>query len=125
MISAIDAAIGRTRTVIVAFIVIVIAGVVSYRSMPKENEPDIAFPYINVVMVLEGVAPEDAERLLVRPMEQELRTLEGIKEMVASAGEGRATITLEFQPEIDVNDALQDVRERVDLAKAELPREAE
>jgi multidrug efflux pump len=125
MISAIDAAIGRTRTVIVAFMVIVIAGVVSYRSMPKENEPDIAFPYINVVMILEGVAPEDAERLLVRPMEQELRTLEGVKEMVASAGEGRATITLEFQPEIDVNDALQDVRERVDLAKAELPREAE
>ena len=71
---AIDAAIGRTRTVLIAFLVIVIAGIFSYRGMPKENEPDISFPFINVEVTLEGVAPEDAERLLVRPLEQELRT---------------------------------------------------
>ncbi|MDJ0927081.1 MAG: efflux RND transporter permease subunit [Gammaproteobacteria bacterium] len=125
MMSVIDAAIGRSRTIIIAFLVIVIAGVASYRSMPKENEPDIAFPYINVQVFLEGVSPEDSERLLVRPLEQELRTLDGLKEMVGSGAEGRGTITLEFQPDVDVNVALQDVRERVDLAKAKLPRDAE
>jgi multidrug efflux pump len=125
MISAINAAIGRSRTVMVAFVMILIAGIVSYQSMPKEAEPDIAFPFINIALTLEGVSPEDSERLLVRPMEQELRTLSGVKEMVASAAEGRATINLEFEPEVDVNQALQDVRERVDLAKAKLPTDAE
>ena len=125
MMSVIDAAIGRSRTIIIAFLVVVFAGVASYRSMPKENEPDIAFPYINVQVFLEGVSPEDSERLLVRPLEQELRTLDGLKEMVGSGAEGRGTITLEFQPDVDVDRALQDVRERVDLAKAKLPRDAE
>jgi multidrug efflux pump len=125
MRSLIDVAIDRRRTVMVSFAMIVIAGIVSYQSMPKEAEPDIAFPFVNVALRLEGVSPEDAERLLVRPMEQELRTLEGIKEIVASASEGRATINLEFQPEIDIATAIQDVRERVDLAKAKLPADAE
>ena len=125
MISVIDVAINRTRTVLFAFLLIVIAGIVSYQSMPKEAEPDIAFPFVNVALELEGVAPEDAERLLVRPVEQELRNIAGVKEMVSSAAEGRATINLEFQPEIDIKTALQDVRERVDIAKAKLPADAE
>ncbi|RMF98354.1 MAG: efflux RND transporter permease subunit [Gammaproteobacteria bacterium] len=125
MTSFIDAAVGRSRTVIIAFLVIVVAGIASYRTMPKENEPDIAFPYINVQVFLEGVAPEDSERLLVRPLEQELRTVDGLKEMVSSAAEGRATVTLEFEPDVDVEEALNDVRERVDLAKAKLPQDAE
>ena len=125
MKSAIDAAISRSRTILVAFVVLVGAGITSYQMLPKEMEPDVAFPYIFVEMFLEGVSPEDAERLLVRPMEQELRTLEGVNEMVASAAENRATITVEFGPEIDIDDALQDVREKVDLGKAELPSDAE
>lgn len=125
MISVIDAAVDRTRTVMVAFIMIVVAGIVSYQSMPKEAEPDIAFPFVNVALRLEGVSPEDAERLLVRPVEQELRTLAGVKEMVSSAAEGRATINLEFHPEIDIDEAMQEVRERVDIAKAKLPTDAD
>jgi len=70
VISIIDIAIGRTRTIMVAFLMVVIAGIVSYQSMPKEAEPDIAFPYVNVALRLEGVSPEDAERLLVRPISQ-------------------------------------------------------
>jgi len=125
MIRAIEATIARTRTVIIAFLVVMTAGVLSYQSMPKENEPEIPIPFINVVVILDGVSPEDSERLLVRPLEQELRTLEGVKEMVASAGEGRASISLEFEPEVDVDIALQEVRERVDIAQAKLPQDAE
>ncbi len=123
--SPIEAAISRSRTIIIAYAVIVLAGIASYQSMPKENEPDISFPFINVVVTLEGVSPEDSERLLVRPLEQELRTLSGLKEMVGSGAEGRATVSLEFEPEVDVDFALQEVRERVDLAQAELPQDAE
>ena len=80
--NVIESAIGRSRTVVIAFLVIVVAGIASYSTMPKENEPDIAAPFINVQVSLEGVAPEDSERLLVRPLEQEFRTLGGLKEMV-------------------------------------------
>ena len=125
MKSAIDAVVGRTRTALIAFLVIVMAGVFSYISLPKEAEPDIEIPFVFIEIALEGVSPEDSERLLVRPMEQELRTLAGVKEMLASGGENRATITLEFEAAVDVNKALTDVRERVDIAKAKLPVDAE
>jgi multidrug efflux pump len=125
MYSFIEAATNRTRTALIALLVIMGAGIVSYSTIPKENEPEIDIPFIFIEIRLEGVAPEDSERLLVRPMEQELRSIEGIKEMVASSGENRATVTLEFEPEADVDKALADVREKVDLAKAKLPADAE
>jgi multidrug efflux pump len=121
----IDMCVRRSRAVVVALLVILFAGAVTYRAMPKEMEPDIDFPYVFVEVMLEGVSAEDSERLLVRPLEQQLRNIEGIKEMLGSATEGRGSVTLEFEPEIDVNQALQDVREKVDLAKAELPVDAE
>ena len=125
MKNAIQAVIGRSRTVIVAYIVIIIAGVLSYISLPKQAEPDISFPLVFVQMFLEGASPEDTERLLIRPMEQEFRTIDGLLKMVATANESSATINLEFESDADINKALQDVRERVDLAKAKLPPEAE
>ncbi|MCC5795190.1 MAG: efflux RND transporter permease subunit [Chromatiales bacterium] len=125
MISAVNAAVSRSRTVLVAYLVLVIAGILSYVNMPKEFEPDIELPFITVSMTLEGASPLDSERLLVRPMEQELRTLPGLREMVSSAREGRATITLELDPTIDVMIALQDVRDRVATGKAKLPADAE
>ena len=121
----IQAATDRSRTVLIALIVIFVAGIVSYSSIPKENEPEIDVPFIFVEVVLDGVSPEDAERLLVRPLEQELQALEGIKEMVSSGAEGRGTVTLEFMPEVNVDKALLDVREQVNLAKAKLPPTAE
>ena len=125
MISAINAAIGRSRTVLVAFLVIIFAGVMSYRALPKQAEPDVPFPMIFVQMFLEGSSPEDAERLLIRPMEQELRSLDGLIKMVATAGESNARINLEFEPEVDIAVAIQDVREKVDLARAKLPSDVD
>lgn len=125
MNALIDLCVARSRAVMVALVVLLIAGSMAYRSLPKEMEPDIDFPYISVEVFLEGISSQDSERLLVRPLEQQLRTVAGIKEMVASATENRAMITLEFEPEVNVNQALQDVRERVDQAKAKLPQDAE
>jgi multidrug efflux pump len=125
MISAINAAIGRSRTVTVAFLVIIGAGVISYNALPKQAEPDVQFPMIFVQMFLEGGSPEDVERLLIRPMEQELRSLDGLIKMVATASESNASINLEFESDTDITVAIQDVREKVNLAKAKLPAEAE
>ena len=125
MKGVIEAALDRSRTVLLALLFIILAGVSTYRAIPKESQPDVQIPYIYVSMTHEGISPEDAERLLVRPMEQEMRALEGVKEMTSSAYEGGANVTMEFDAGIDTDIALQDVRAKVDLAKAELPDETE
>ncbi len=121
MKSIIDAAFSRGRTVALAFFMILAMGASAYLGIPKESEPDVAIPIIYVSLTHEGISPGDAERLLVRPMEKELQSIEGIKEMRSVAAEGYATVTLEFDAGFDAEQALQDVREKVDIAKAELP----
>jgi multidrug efflux pump len=122
----IEASLGRSRTVISLLVFILIAGAITYVGIPKEAEPDIEVPVIYISIVHEGISPEDAERLLVRPMEQELRSLEGVKEMRATAYEGGANVTLEFEAgAVDVDQALIDVREKVDAARAKLPDETD
>jgi len=121
----IESTMSRSRTVILSLLVILIGGLVAYNTIPKEAEPDIEIPIIYVSITHDGISPEDSERLLVRPMEQELRSIEGIKEMTANACEGGANVQLEFDAGVDTNKALQDVREKVDKAKAELPSDTD
>ena len=123
--NVIELAMLRSRTVILSLLVVLIGGVVAYSTIPKEAEPDIEIPIIYVSIEHDGISPEDAERLLVRPVEQELRSIEGVKEMTANAYEGGANVQLEFDAGIDTKRAMQDVREKVDLAQAKLPGETE
>lgn len=115
----------RSRAALLALALILVAGVIVYQDIPKEADPDVQIPIIYVSMSHEGISPEDAERLLVRPMEKELRGLEGIKEMRALASEGHASVTLEFDTAVDIDQALIDVREKVDRAKAKLPADTD
>jgi len=125
MTGIIDAALSHARTVLSALVLILISGTVAYLQIPKEADPDINIPIIYVSMVHEGISPEDAERLLIRPMEQELRVIEGVREMRATGFEGGANVTMEFEAGFNADAALNDVREKVDLAKPELPTETE
>lgn len=125
MNSLIDLALSRSRLVLAALVLLLLAGWVTWLEIPKEAEPDVRIPIIYVSMVHQGISPEDAERLLVRPMEQELRGVEGIKEMRATAYEGGAFVLLEFEAGFNAAKALSDVREKVDIAKPELPTETE
>ena len=94
--SLIHLAINNNRVVLFSLLFIFIVGTVTYLSMPRESEPDVAIPMIYVSISHDGISPEDAERLLIRPMEKELRTIEGIKELRGTASEGHAAIILEF-----------------------------
>ena len=125
MKNLINAAFARSRTIIALLVLILISGTISYNTIPKESDPDVAIPIIYVSMSHEGISPEDAERLLVRPMEKELQSIEGVKEMRSNAGEGHASVLLEFDAGFDSDQALQDVREKVDLAKGKLPTETD
>jgi multidrug efflux pump len=121
MIGLIDKAFSHSRTVLSALLLILISGTIAYINVPKEADPDINIPIVYVQMNHEGISPEDAERLLIRPMEQELRGIEGVKEMTANGYEGGASVTLEFDAGFDADKAMDDVREKVELAKPDLP----
>ena len=125
MSSYIATCIGRSRTVISLLIVIMLTGVASYIAIPIESEPDVTVPVIVVTIPHEGISPEDAERLLARPMELELKTIEGIEELSSYSGEGSATIVIEFDYSFDPDQAVIDVREAVDTAKGKIPTTAE
>ncbi|WP_230532254.1 efflux RND transporter permease subunit [Microvirga roseola] len=125
MNAIIDAAFSRSRTVLLLLLLILSFGVLSYLTIPKESSPDIPIPTIYVSVPYEGISPEDAERLLVRPLETELQTIEGLKEIRATAAEGYASVTLEFDAGFDADEALDEVHEAVDRAKVELPSGAE
>jgi len=121
MHTLIDAAFDRSRTVIMLLLFLLASGTVAYISIPKESEPDVPIPIIYVSMSHDGISPDDAERLLVRPMEKELQSISGLKQMSGTAGEGFASVLLEFDAGFDGDTALADVRERVDAAKSQLP----
>lgn len=123
--SIIDAALNRSRTVLATLFLLLLAGAYAYVAIPKESDPDVNIPNIYVSIHHEGISPEDAERLLVRPMEKELRSIEGVKELRATAYEGGANLILEFDAGFDADTALDDVREKVDLAKTELPADSD
>jgi multidrug efflux pump len=125
MTGIVDWATGRAR-MILAFVVLSLSiGVYSYQSLPKEGEPDIEIPALFVSVPFPGVSAEDAEKLLVRPLETELRGLNGLKKFSSTAAEGYAGIVLEFEFGWDRTETLADVRDRVSRAQAEFPAGAE
>ncbi|WP_253450135.1 efflux RND transporter permease subunit [Halomonas sp. Y3] len=125
MRTLIAAALDRSRTTLLLLAALLLAGAAAWQAIPKEANPDVTIPIIYVSLSLEGVSPEDGERLLVRPMEQELRSIEGVRKLTSQASEGHAAVTLEFDAGFDPDQALSDVREKVDIARAELPQEAD
>ncbi|MEO0981092.1 MAG: efflux RND transporter permease subunit [Pseudomonadota bacterium] len=124
MHALIDGAVGRARMVLAILIVALIAGTATYIGLPKEADPDVPFPVISVTIPLEGVSPEDAERLLVRPVEAELQGVEGVKQIDGFGLEGAGQILVEFEVTFDSDQAVLDVREKVDLAERDFPADA-
>ncbi|MGB2988110.1 MAG: efflux RND transporter permease subunit, partial [Phycisphaerae bacterium] len=120
-----DTAIRNRTTIGVLITVIIVFGTYSYVSMPRESAPDIPIPYIVITTSYEGVSPEDIESSVTIKIEKELAGLKGVKEIRSTSAEGFSTITIEFLPEVNIDNAMQYVRDKIDLAKPELPDEAE
>ncbi len=102
----------------------VIMGFLAISRLPLDAEPDVPVPFVNVRVVVPGISPEDAERLIVRPLETEIKSIEGIERIDAVAATNVAYVTIEFDISHDQDKALSDVLEKVDRARAEFPREA-
>lgn len=125
MHALIAAAFTRVRTVMLLLVLILLAGAYSYVSIPKEASPEIDIPVFIVNVTYSGISAEDSARLLVEPMERQLQSITGLRRMSAQAGEGFATIQLEFQPGFDQQTALQSVRDEADNAQPDLPAGAD
>ncbi len=121
----IDAAISRSRTTLSIFAVILLAGFAAYRAIPIEMYPDVQVPMVVTTIIHEGISPEDAERLLAKPAELELKTIDGIVEVTSFSSEGAATIMTEFDISFESSTALAEVREAINRAKARFPQSTE
>ncbi|AQQ68665.1 acriflavin resistance protein [Microbulbifer agarilyticus] len=120
-----DGAIDRFRSSISLMLLIVIMGIAARGAMTVESSPEVNPPIVIVQVRHEGISPEDGVRLLIRPLEQEIRSLEGVEQVVANARESLVYLVIEFDSAIDIDIAVDDVRNAVDRAKAELPRDAD
>jgi CzcA family heavy metal efflux pump len=116
-------ALKRQVTVLALLVIIVIAGLYSYATLPRESFPDITIPYVFVTTTYEGVAPEDMEELVTIPIERKLKGIDDVEEIRSTSAEGISTVSIKFLPKVDLDDALQKVRDKVDQAEGDLPAE--
>lgn len=102
----------------------VIGGMLAIKNFPLDPEPDIPIPFVNIRVVLPGVSPEDSHRLLVRPMETELKSIEGLERMDGIATTSSAYVTLRFNASFNQDETIAEILEQMDRARAEFPQEA-
>ena len=121
----IDAAVSRSRTTLSVFVATMLVGFVSYLAIPVELYPDVQVPLIVSTIIHEGISPEDAERLLAKPAELELKLVDGIVEVSSFSSEGAATLMIEFDIDFDSQNALSEVREAINRAKVRFPQSTE
>jgi multidrug efflux pump len=124
MTRIVEWAVRNTRLVGTMMAVVVIAGLIAFMAIPKEANPDIPIPVMLVQVTYPGISPEDSERLLIKPLESNLRSIEGLKTITGRAYQGVAVIILEFDVNFDKQKALEDVRAQVDASRSLLPQEA-
>ena len=121
----INYAISHARLTLATLAFLLVAGLIAYVTIPKEAEPDVKVPIIYVQLTQRGISPEDAERLLIRPVETQLKSVSNVKEMRATGYEGGGYVLLEFEAGFNSDAALADVRAKVDQAKHDLPKDAD
>ncbi len=112
-------------SIAVLTVIIVLGGLGSYITIPKESFPSIEIPNIVVTTVYPGASPDDIESLLTEPIEREIQAVNGIKEIRSTSVEGVSSVIIEFDPEVSMDEAFQRVRDKVDVAKSELPADVE
>ncbi len=118
-----ELAVRRGPTAFTLMVMVLLLGVGSYIGLPRESSPDIKIPYVMVLAPYLGASPADIENLVTRKLEQQLKGIADLEEMISNSFEGAAQISLEFNTQVEMSDALQKVRDAIEMAKPELPDE--
>ena len=113
----------HSRATLSIMLLILFAGAGSRLSMPVEMNPNVTLPVVMIMVRHDGISPEDGARLLIRPIEKELKTLDGLEEVQATAQESMVVVTAEFEVADNIKEIVAEVREAVDRAKAEFPQD--
>ncbi len=121
----VDWATDRARMILVFVAMSLAAGAMAYFSLPKEGEPDIDIPALFVSVPFPGISAEDSEKLIVKPLENKLKELDGLKTMSSTAAEGYGGVALEFEFGWDKTATIADVRDKANQAQAEFPNGAD
>ena len=117
----VDASLNSRSTVLFLMVALVLTGIFSYLTLPREKYPDIKIPILFVSTTYPGAAPTEVEQQLTHPLERELAGLTGVKKMTSKSMESVSLVSVEFVAGTDVDIALQRVRDRVELAKVDFP----
>jgi len=114
-------AIDNRIAIYVATIIICVAGLFTYSSLPKENFPEVVFPQIYVATIYNGAPPTDVENLITKHIEKQVKAIAGVKKITSNSLQNFSNVIVEFQTDVDVTEAKRDVQDAVDKAKPDLP----
>jgi len=118
-----DMAVENRITMYVLTVIFVVAGLFSYMTTQKESFPEVTFPYYSVMTIYPGTSPEDMENLVTRKIEKEIKSVDGIKEVTSKSLQDVSLIIVEFETGVNEITASQDIKDAVDKAKPELPKD--
>ena len=113
----------NSTSVFILTLIIIMFGWQSYTSMPKELFPELVIPTIYVGTPYPGTSAADVENLVTKPLEEEIQSVDGVKEIKSTNIQGYSTIIVEFGTDVEIPIALADVKDAVDLVKSELPND--
>lgn len=125
MIDLIERILRMPRAVILVMAILIVGGFAAYVSMPKESFPAIDIPYFYVSASQQGISPQDAERLIAKPLEDRLIDLDGLNNIKTTSSQGHVSVFLEFDVNANKDDALADIRAKLEGVKADLPEDAD
>ncbi|HBG70042.1 MAG: copper transporter [Bacteroidetes bacterium GWF2_43_63] len=114
-------AINNNTSVYVLAVLILLIGFMSYRSIPKEQMPEVVIPTIMVATVYPGTSPKDIENLVTRPLEKQIKSINGVKKVSSNSVQDFSSVVVEFDTDVDVSEAKDKVKDAVDKAKSDLP----
>ncbi len=118
-------AVNNRVTVYIMTVIIIIVGISSYVSIPKESAPSITIPNIFVTTAYFGVSPQDIESLVSQEIEKEVKGIKDVKKVTSISQESFSFVNIEFNPDVKIDDALQKVRDKVSIAKTKMPKDIE
>jgi multidrug efflux pump len=116
-------ALQNRTTILLLTLLLILFGLMAYRTMPLELFPQVNLPYVFVNTIYPGNSPVDIENLITRPLEKEINTVSGIKKLRSVSSQDNSNVFIEFNSDVKIEKALQDVKDAVDKAKSELPND--
>ena len=114
-------AINNRTSIYVLTVIITLAGIIMYNSLPKESFPEIVLPKIFVSTVYPGTSPSNMENLVTKPIEKHVKSISGVKKITSNSYQDYSNVIIEFTTDVDIPEAKQKVKDAVDRAKVDLP----